>query len=60
MNLYKQTFFFAITFFFMSSPVFAAGAYLTELGSPQSVGTAGVANVTNNSGADASFTKKHV
>ena len=56
MNPWKQTFLSAITLLLISSPVFAGGAYLTELGSPQSVGTAGVANVTNNNGADAAFT----
>jgi long-chain fatty acid transport protein len=34
-------------------PVVAAGFYLAELGSPRSSGTAGVANVTNNTGPDA-------
>ena len=34
----------------------AAGFYLAEVGSPGSLGTAGVANVTNNKGADAAWT----
>ena len=34
----------------------AAGFYLAEVGSPGSLGTAGVANVTNNHGVDASWT----
>jgi len=33
----------------------AAGFYLQELGTPHSVGTAGVANVTNTEGADAAW-----
>ena len=33
----------------------AAGFYLQELGTPHSLGTAGVANATNTEGADASW-----
>lgn len=40
----------------LSSTALGAGFYLPEFGSPASLGTAGVANVTNNFGADASFT----
>jgi long-chain fatty acid transport protein len=35
---------------------FAGGFYLPEVGSPGSVGTAGVANVVNNFGTDAALT----
>ena len=34
----------------------AGGFYLTELGTPNSLGTSGAGNVTNNHGADSSFT----
>ncbi len=34
----------------------AGGFYLTELGTPNSLGNAGAGNVTNNTGADTSFT----
>jgi long-chain fatty acid transport protein len=40
----------------MATPVFAGGLYLSEIGTPISVGTAGVANVTNTIGADSVFT----
>lgn len=40
----------------LSGTAIGAGFYLPELGSPASLGTAGVANVTNNYGADASIT----
>ena len=40
----------------MANPVYAGGIYLTELGTPISVGTAGVGNVTNTNGADSVFT----
>jgi long-chain fatty acid transport protein len=47
----------AATFLFaVSGAGFGAGFYLPELGSPASLGTGGVANVTNNLGADASIT----
>jgi long-chain fatty acid transport protein len=36
--------------------IFAGGFYLPEVGSPGSVGTAGVANVVNNFGTDAALT----
>ena len=35
---------------------FAGGFYLPEVGSPGSVGTAGVANVVNNFGTDSALT----
>jgi long-chain fatty acid transport protein len=37
-------------------PAWAGGLYLSEIASPASVGTAGVANVVNNEGPDSSFT----
>ena len=40
----------------ITTPAFAAGLYLSEIGTPISVGTAGVANVTNTVGADSVFT----
>jgi len=40
----------------MVNYVYAGGIYLTELGTPISVGTAGVGNVTNTEGADSVFT----
>jgi long-chain fatty acid transport protein len=40
----------------VSGSVFAAGFYIQEVGSPGSLGTAGVANPTNTWGADASWT----
>ncbi len=40
----------------VSVPGFGAGFYLQEVGSPGSLGTAGVANPTNTRGADASWT----
>jgi long-chain fatty acid transport protein len=40
----------------MANYVYAGGIYLTELGTPISVGTAGVGNVTNTQGADSVFT----
>jgi long-chain fatty acid transport protein len=46
----------AATLFCMSGAGLGAGFYLPELGSPASLGTGGVANVTNNVGADASIT----
>jgi long-chain fatty acid transport protein len=40
----------------LSGPAFGAGFYLDVVGTPGSLGTAGVANVINNSGPDASWT----
>jgi long-chain fatty acid transport protein len=40
----------------MANYVYAGGIYLTELGTPISVGTAGVGSVTNTNGADSVFT----
>ncbi len=39
-----------------SAPAFAGGVYLSEIGTPVSVGTAGVANVTNTIGPASVFT----
>ena len=39
-----------------TSSAFAGGAFLSEMGTPLSVGTAGVANVTNTIGADSAYT----
>jgi len=46
----------ALSALFFSQTALAAGFYLAEVGSPGSLGTAGVANVTNNKGADAAWT----
>ncbi len=46
----------AFTMVGMGGTAFGAGFYLPELGSPASLGTGGVANVTNRYGADASMT----
>ena len=45
-----------ICLLFSSKLSFAGGFYLPEVGSPGSVGTAGVANVVNNFGTDAALT----
>ena len=48
---------FVVTICLLSSQhSFAGGFYLPEVGSPGSVGTAGVANVVNNFGTDAALT----
>ena len=39
-----------------NSNLFAAGLYLSEIASPGSLGTSGVANVTNNWGTDSAWT----
>ncbi len=39
----------------LASSAQGAGFYLQELGTPHSLGTAGVANATNTQGADASW-----
>lgn len=39
----------------ISNSVFAAGFYISEVGTPGSLGTAGVANPVNNQGADSSW-----
>jgi len=40
----------------ISNSIFAAGFYLSEIGTPGSLGTAGVANPVNNQGADSAWT----
>ncbi len=40
----------------LTSPVLAGGIYLSEIGSPSSLGTASAGNVTNFEGADSSWT----
>jgi long-chain fatty acid transport protein len=48
---------FTVTIYLLfSQSSFAGGFYLPEVGSPGSVGTAGVANVVNNFGTDAALT----
>jgi long-chain fatty acid transport protein len=41
---------------FVSNSIFAAGFYISEIGTPGSLGTAGVANPVNNRGADSAWT----
>ena len=48
--------FLATIFLLFSQNCFAGGFYLPEVGSPGSVGTAGVANVVNNFGTDSALT----
>ena len=45
-----------VTMTFAAPPARSAALYISEIGTPGSLGTAGVANVTNNFGADAAFT----
>jgi long-chain fatty acid transport protein len=40
----------------VSNSIFAAGFYLSEIGTPGSLGTAGVGNPVNNQGADSAWT----
>ena len=40
----------------LTKPAEAAGFYFPEVGTPSSLGTGGVANVTNTYGADAAWT----
>jgi long-chain fatty acid transport protein len=54
-NISRTGFLFA-TLALSASQLFAAGFYLTEVGTPGSVGTAGTANPTNTFGADSSWT----
>jgi len=46
----------ALSALFFCHTSLAAGFYLAEVGTPGSLGTAGVANVTNNKGVDAAWT----
>jgi long-chain fatty acid transport protein len=48
--------FLMVTTTFSAPPTWSAAFYISEIGTPGSLGTAGVANVTNNFGADAAFT----
>ena len=41
---------------FSATFAFSGGLYLSEIGTPVSLGTAGVGNVVNNVGADSAFT----
>ena len=41
---------------FAASTIFAGGLYLSEIGTPVSLGTAGVGNVVNNVSADSAYT----
>lgn len=56
MMSYKHLASISILLAIMANPVYAGGLYLTELGTPISIGTAGVGNVTNTIGADSVFT----
>lgn len=47
---------YSLLFIGFSSNAFSAGFYISEIGTPGSLGTAGVANVTNTFSADASWT----
>lgn len=48
---------FAVSLLFLMTPVtWAAAFYISEIGTPGSLGTAGVANTTNNFGPDSAFT----
>lgn len=57
---YRKTciwkYFFAWLLISYASTTYAGGFYLATIGTPGSLGTAGVANPTNTFGADASFT----
>ncbi len=46
----------SVALLFNATAAFAGGIYLSEMGTPFSVGTAGVANVTNTDGADSVYT----
>jgi long-subunit fatty acid transport protein len=46
----------ATTLLLVTTSAFAGGLYLSELGTPVSLGTAGSANVVNNESADAVYT----
>jgi len=52
----KLTLSIATTLLLVATSVFAGGLYLPEIGTPISVGTAGVGNVTNTFSADAAIT----
>ncbi len=46
----------ALTLLFTATSAFSGGLYLSEIGTPVSLGTAGVGNVVNDVSADAAFT----
>ena len=52
----KKILFMIAVLLLATSSAFAGGAYITEVGTPLSVGTAGVGGVTNTIGADSVFT----
>jgi len=52
----KRVIIISIIFLLTVAPAFSGGIYLSEMGSPLSVGTAGVANVTNTIGPDSVYT----
>ena len=58
MNVVRLNWCFLLTvaFFFLATRAMAGGFYLTQIASPGSVGTAGVANSVNNWAADSAFT----
>lgn len=56
MTRFSITFMVSILLLCITTPTFAAALYLSEVGTPISVGTAGVANVTNTIGADSAVT----
>ncbi|MEX1346727.1 MAG: outer membrane protein transport protein, partial [Desulfobacterales bacterium] len=56
MTRFSITFMVSILLLCITTPTFAAALYLSEVGTPVSVGTAGVANVTNTIGADSAVT----
>jgi long-chain fatty acid transport protein len=45
-----------VSLLLISNSIFAAGFYLSEIGTPGSLGTAGVGNPVNNKGADSAWT----
>jgi len=45
-----------VSLLLISNSIFAAGFYISEIGTPGSLGTAGVANPVNNQGADTAWT----
>jgi long-chain fatty acid transport protein len=56
MTQFKHVLSIAIILLATSTSAFSGGIYLSEIGTPLSVGTAGVAGVTNTIGADSVFT----
>ena len=56
MTRFSSTLLAVVLMLCITTSAFAAALYLSEIGTPISVGTAGVANVTNTVGADSVFT----